>query len=71
MARDRSLPKFWSPWFWEEQSGQGWVSRPSLLSLRNLEMKPEGLEAGVPFPALEGDSGLRWQRLRVGSATIS
>lgn len=65
MARDRPLPKFWSP------SGQGWVSGPSLLSLRNLEVKPEGLEAGVPFRALEGDSGLRWQRLRVGLATVS
>lgn len=53
-------------WFWDGQSGQGWVSRPSFLSVRMLEMKPEGLEAGVPFPALEGDSGLRWQRLRVG-----
>lgn len=46
-------------WFWAGQSGRGWVSRPSLLSFRLLEMKAEGLEAGVPFPALEGDSGLR------------
>lgn len=58
-------------WFWEGQSGPGWVRRPPLLSLRLLEMKPEGLEAGVPFPALEGDSGLRWRRLRVDSAAVS
>lgn len=36
-----------------------------------LEMKPEGLEAGVPFPALEGDCGLRWEWLRVGLAAVS
>lgn len=45
--------------------------RSLLLSLRLLEMKPGGLEAGVLFPALEGDSGLRWWWLRVGLAAVS
>lgn len=70
VARAWSLPKFWSLVVWEAQRGQGWVSGPSVLSLRWLEMKPEGLEAGIPFPALlEGVRGLR--RQRVGSTAVS